>query len=193
VSGPRVDHGLQTLIGELLGAEHKPLVHRGRGSKSGVAVEHKLLDRLDAKVPRYFSWNPWPRRSTLASCCWHCIGHAHVPPRHQWRSGESRSEHLDQERTNPSVDVVDDGADLVDRLARRVDELPVEITLARIDRAGVTAAHGHDDVRSRPVHRSGFGTPSRRRAALLQDRGDRWIQLVTRSDPADSTRTRPSA
>ena len=45
-----------------------------------------------------------------------------------------------------ATDLVADGVDGVDALAGWVVELPVEVALARIERAGVAAAHGDDDV-----------------------------------------------
>src|SRR6185312_9449225 len=43
-------------------------------------------------------------------------------------------------------DLVTDGPDAVDALARGVVELPVLVTFAWVERAGVTAPHGDDDI-----------------------------------------------
>ena len=48
---------------------------------------------------------------------------------------------------DPTVDVVDDGSYLLDALAGRVGELPVEVLLAGVYGAGVSAAHRDDHVR----------------------------------------------
>jgi hypothetical protein len=49
---------------------------------------------------------------------------------------------------NSTVDLIDDRADLFDRLSGGVVQIPVEVPFARIHRAGVTAAHGDDDIDS---------------------------------------------
>src|SRR5918995_127982 len=46
-----------------------------------------------------------------------------------------------QKRFNPSSDVVSDPADRIDVLAGRIIDLPVFVAFARIERAGVAAAH----------------------------------------------------
>jgi hypothetical protein len=48
---------------------------------------------------------------------------------------------LGEQRADPSVDLVSDGADLFQDLAGRVGEIPVEVALAGEDGAGVAAAH----------------------------------------------------
>ena len=53
---------------------------------------------------------------------------------------------LGEQAADPALDLVADRAHRLDALARRVLELPVEVALAREDRAGVAAAHGDDDV-----------------------------------------------
>ena len=45
-----------------------------------------------------------------------------------------------------TVDLIADVTDLVDGLVRWVVELPVEILLARIDGARISAPHSDDDV-----------------------------------------------
>jgi len=44
-------------------------------------------------------------------------------------------------------DVVSDGPHLVDRFAGRVGQVPVQVPFARVDRAGVAAAHGDNHLR----------------------------------------------
>ena len=56
-------------------------------------------------------------------------------------SGEGGQEHF-----HPCPDLVADRPDRLDVLAGRVVELPVLIALAGVERAGVAAAHGDDDV-----------------------------------------------
>src|SRR3974390_2264068 len=51
-----------------------------------------------------------------------------------------------KEGADTPVDVVADGPPLGKRLPGRVREIPVEVALARIDRARVTAAHDDDGV-----------------------------------------------
>src|ERR1700690_1864298 len=53
-----------------------------------------------------------------------------------------------QEPADAPLDLVADRADLLDRLAGRVVELPVEVTLARIHRTCVAATHHDDDIGS---------------------------------------------
>src|SRR5665647_3545976 len=54
---------------------------------------------------------------------------------------------LGDERCDPGLDLVADGAYGVDALAGRVGEHPVLVPLAGVERAGVAAAHGDDHVR----------------------------------------------
>src|SRR5690606_27817629 len=58
----------------------------------------------------------------------------------------SFAEELVEERLRASVDLVDDGPNVVDVLAGRVGEVPVEVALAGEDGACVTTAHGDDHV-----------------------------------------------
>jgi len=51
-----------------------------------------------------------------------------------------------QQASDSSIDLVDDGPDLIDRAAGGVRQLPVEIALARVDGARVAAAHRDNDV-----------------------------------------------
>src|SRR5665647_850236 len=53
---------------------------------------------------------------------------------------------LGDERCDPGLDLVADGAYGVDALAGRVGEHPVLVPLAGVERAGVAAAHGDDHV-----------------------------------------------
>ena len=53
---------------------------------------------------------------------------------------------LGQEHLDATVGLVADGADLLDWLAGGVVQLPVEVALARVDGAGIAAAHGDDRV-----------------------------------------------
>ena len=63
------------------------------------------------------------------------------------------------------LDLVSDRADVVERLPGRVVELPVEVPLAGVERAGVAAAHrDHDVGRAHElVGRAASGTPARGR------------------------------
>lgn len=47
---------------------------------------------------------------------------------------------------NPKLDIVTDGANRIDAVARGVIEFPVLISFAGKERAGITAAHGNDHV-----------------------------------------------
>jgi hypothetical protein len=53
---------------------------------------------------------------------------------------------LSQQGLDASVDLFDDVADRFHRLTGRIVELPLDVALARVERAGITAAHGDDDV-----------------------------------------------
>ena len=53
---------------------------------------------------------------------------------------------LPEECGDPLGDLVADGSYLVDWLAGGIGEIPVQVALARVDRAGVAAAHGDDGV-----------------------------------------------
>src|SRR6266581_3873045 len=61
--------------------------------------------------------------------------------------GRSHGRQLVQKRRYPPAYLVADLADLLDALARGIRKLPIQIALARVDRAGVATAHRHDDVR----------------------------------------------
>src|SRR4051812_42293551 len=61
---------------------------------------------------------------------------------------EALAGELDDQRLDPRADLVPDGSHGVEALASRVGEVPVLVPLAREHRAGVTAAHGDDDVRA---------------------------------------------
>ena len=54
---------------------------------------------------------------------------------------------LAQEVFNPGLDGVADLADLRKRRACRIVDLPVVVLLTGVERAGVSAAHGDDDIR----------------------------------------------
>src|SRR5699024_2088334 len=74
----------------------------------------------------------------------HPIGSAPVGPR---AGGLSRTElQLGQELPDVVIDVVADPARLLDGGVGRVIQGPVLIPLAGVDRAGVPATHGDDDV-----------------------------------------------
>jgi hypothetical protein len=45
-----------------------------------------------------------------------------------------------------SLQIVADVADAVDGLVVGVGYIPIEVALARIDRTGIAAAHGHNDI-----------------------------------------------
>src|SRR2546423_15080134 len=61
--------------------------------------------------------------------------------------GRSHGRQLVQKRRYPPAYLVADLADLFDALAGGIRKHPVQVSLARIDGAGVAAAHRHDDVR----------------------------------------------
>jgi len=72
-------------------------------------------------------------------------------------AGRFSDEVLD-EREDSAVDLVANGADVVNAVAGRVGELPVEVALTGVDGAGVAAAHGDQDVgRSGELVGEGFG------------------------------------
>src|SRR5206468_606067 len=58
----------------------------------------------------------------------------------------TRGYELREQPAHPAVDLVPDGADLLDRLPGGIGELPVEVPLPWIDGARVAAAHGDHDV-----------------------------------------------
>jgi methyltransferase (TIGR00027 family) len=90
-----------------------------------------------------------------------------------------------QERLDPAVDLLDDGPHLLDRLAGRVGEVPVEVALAGMDRARVPAAHGDDHVGGAgDLVADGFGELlGGIESAFGEDRGDRRVDLVARLGP----------
>ena len=51
-----------------------------------------------------------------------------------------------QQGSDPSIDLVTDGPDLIDRSAGGVRQIPVDIALARVDGAGIAAAHRDNHV-----------------------------------------------
>src|SRR5215475_8630887 len=53
-----------------------------------------------------------------------------------------------EQRLDATADVIANRADLLDREPGRIGQVPVEITLAGVDRAGVAAAHGDHNVGS---------------------------------------------
>src|SRR5207245_8072166 len=55
--------------------------------------------------------------------------------------------HLIETHRHAAADLVADLADLLDALARGIWKLPIQVSLARVDGAGIAAAHGYDDVR----------------------------------------------
>jgi hypothetical protein len=86
---------------------------------------------------------------------------------------------------DPTVDLVDDRPDIFDRLAGRIVELPIEIALARIDRARIATPHG-DDYVGHPGSPAGEGfreLMSGVETALLEDGHNRGIELVERFRP----------
>jgi hypothetical protein len=87
---------------------------------------------------------------------------------------------LGEELLDSPVDVVDDGADRLDGQAGGVLELPVEVALAGIDGAGITAAHGDHDVGGLGVAVSTeLGElPGRVESALFEDGDDGGVELV---------------
>jgi ACR3 family arsenite transporter len=62
------------------------------------------------------------------------------------RSAGSPVQELGEEVADTTVDVIADGADGFEWLVDGVVDVPVEVPLAGIERAGVAAAHGDDDV-----------------------------------------------
>src|SRR6266498_3925958 len=73
------------------------------------------------------------------------------------RSAGRGPDELPEERPYASVDLVADRPHLVDRLAGRVGEIPVEVALPGEDGTGVATPHRDDDVcRLYGVRREGF-------------------------------------
>ena len=58
----------------------------------------------------------------------------------------NRDVELSQEAAYATFDGVADGPHRIDALTGRIGQFPVLVALAGEDRAGVTAAHGDDDV-----------------------------------------------
>ncbi len=128
------------------------------GCRTGV-MSSRLLTRR--------SCAPWPGRSRESS------PRNGLPPRsgHQKRGGpgpalmafrkvatrdwlmrssddwQIKRRRTSQQPPDPSVDLVADRAPFLDRLARGVSQLPVEVPFAGKDRTGVPATHRHDHVR----------------------------------------------
>jgi hypothetical protein len=96
------------------------------------------------------------------------------------RRGRSALHQLVEQHAGASVDLLDDGPDLLDGLAGGVGEVPVEVALARVDRTGVTAAHGDDDVgaASRLVGERLGELLGHVEPAFGEDLGDRGVDLL---------------
>ena len=88
--------------------------------------------------------------------------------RREWRAGRAPGARSRRGR-----------ADVFDGLAGRVVELPVEVPLAGVDRAGVAAAHGdHDVCRADDFLGPGLGELGGDVDAAFGHRGDRrWVHL----------------
>jgi len=82
---------------------------------------------------------------------------------------------LGDELRDPAFDVVAQHADLGEREAGRVGELPVQVGLAGDERTLVTASHGHDDVG--PLGQAGVQTPRRPSAEVDADLAHRVHDL----------------
>src|SRR5205807_1743663 len=78
--------------------------------------------------------------------------------------------------------VFDDGPDPLDGLAGGVGEVPVDVALARVHRAGVAASHGDDHVGlpGQGVGESLGDLPGRVETPLLQDLGHRRVDRLGR-------------
>jgi hypothetical protein len=89
---------------------------------------------------------------------------------------------LSQQVPDSPVDLVDDRPNIVDRFACWVFKVPVEIALARVHRAGVPAAHSHDDVglEGGLVGERLGELPGGVETTLAEDRNDRRIELGSR-------------
>src|SRR5664280_2125598 len=100
------------------------------------------------KVPRNLSWRSMATRPrlTLVACVIDSPSAMAPPLSRSLAPDAGPSQQFFHQVTNPPIDVIDDRADFLDGLPGRVFELPVEIALAGIDRAGIATTHGHDDV-----------------------------------------------
>ena len=92
---------------------------------------------------------------------------------------------LCQESLSAPVDLVNDRAYDLDGLTGRVVEFPVDVTLARVDRARVATAHGDDDIGllcqliGQRLGEFLAGVES----TVDQERRDRRVQLLTGLGP----------
>src|ERR1035437_588002 len=68
-----------------------------------------------------------------------------------WSAMSVCSHQLREQRLDAVVNLVADPAHRRERFAGRIFEVPVQVALAWIERAGIAAAHGDDHVRS-PDH-----------------------------------------
>jgi hypothetical protein len=91
-----------------------------------------------------------------------------------------RCGHFGQQRQNSAIDLLDDRTNHFDRLASGVFEVPVEVALAGIQRAGITATHGDDNVSgSGGLLGERFGElPAGIKPPLAKYCHDRWVELV---------------
>ncbi len=107
----------------------------------------------------------------------------------------SPSQQLFHEVTNPPIDVIDDGPDCIDGLARRIFELPVEVALAGVDGAGVATTHGDDDVGlpGRLIGQRLGELPERSSPRSSRTATTEGLSWSPGSEPAESTSMRPSA
>src|SRR5699024_4675911 len=123
----------------------------------------------------------------------HPIGSAPVGPR---AGGLSRTElQLGQELPDVVIDVVADPARLLDGGVGRVIQGPVLIPLAGVDRAGVPATHGDDDVgRATTSSVNGLGNSSARSmsTSAIAATTAGWMASAG-AEPAERTWTRPAA
>ena len=87
-----------------------------------------------------------------------------------------------QKAPDPGVYVVDDRPDIIDGQSGRIPQLPIEVALSWIVRAGVTTAHGDNDV-------GGFGVLFAERlgellggikTAFVQNGDHRGVERVSR-------------
>jgi hypothetical protein len=93
--------------------------------------------------------------------------------------GVGRNE-LGEQSLHSLVYVVDDRSDLFDREAGGVGQVPVDVAFAGVDGAGITAAHGDDDIRG-PGDLVGEGLGKLLagvEAAFGQEGDDRGVDLV---------------
>src|SRR5215207_11074567 len=118
-----------------------------RHSPPTVPLTRILSPRWRSKPSNRPSPRRWPRARSSRPRTRPAAGTAHSEVWSAPGSGIRRSgDQLGQELADAGVDVVADAAHDLDGLAGRVREFPVLIALARIDRAGIPAAHGDDGV-----------------------------------------------